>query len=341
MLEMVERQISRAVNLPKLKEANFSSEIDVRPGSPFYVCVLGRDNGEKVILKTGIPSRIRKEVEGYGLVPDIFPKPEIVSVANWGIEYEFFEGNELFTLVREDNPVATQTYKDYVDRTLLMWAENTRSLGEAATVYDHAKLTANTLGKIGKSLESGRVGFLWDAPMVINGREHPSLKETFALARSLVRDPERVVLDVGDANGSNILITEDGRWVLIDFEKAGWYDPAYIVARQVGQWELTVKDPNEVGYVYEVHGNKNIINYEANFPTLVPQMEILVIDLGRYLSSVGDTSWGQRAAYYQLVFLARMAVLSSSRFYGLLRQKDLSKVVLAKAVEGFYQLINH
>ncbi|QHO63157.1 phosphotransferase family protein [Candidatus Chazhemtobacterium aquaticus] len=340
MLEMVERQVSRIVNLPKLKEANFSSEIEVRPGSPFYVCVLEKEDGEKIILKMGTPGRVKKEVEGYGLVPEIFPKPKILSVSNWGIEYEFFEGEELFDLVRGDRQEAFQTYQDYVDRTMALWTGNMRKAGEEKTVYDHRRLTEKTLKKIGKSLESGKVGFAGDQPMVINGREYPSLKDTFGLAVSLVGEPEEIVLDTGDANGSNILIAQDGRWVLIDFEKAGWYDPAYIIARQIGQWALTVNDPNDVSCSYSLRGNKNVIEYSADVPNLVSLMETEAMVLGSYLTSVGDNSWKQRAACYQLVFLSRMAVLSSSRFYSLLRQKDLSKVVMAKAVEGFYQLID-
>lgn len=340
MLEMVERQISRAINLPKLKEAKFSSEIEVRPGSPFYVCILEKSDGEKMILKMGTPNRIKKEVEGYGLMPDLFPKPKILSVDSWSIEYEFFEGDELFQLVRGDHPNALSTYQDYVDRTKLMWSENTCRLGEGTTVYDHARLTSKTLWRISKGLKNGKIGFVWDVPVIINDREYSSLEKTFELARSLVRDPEIIVLDPGDANGSNILIAGDGRWVLVDFEKAGWYDPAYIIARQLGQWELTVKNPTQVSCSYGAGGVGNVINYEVSYPNLVPQLEMMTMELGQQLSNSGDKYWAQRAACYQLVFLARMAVLSSSRFYGLLKQRDLSKVVLAKAVEGFYQLIN-
>lgn len=239
-----------------------------------------------------------------------------------------------------DNSNALQIYHDYIDRTMALWTGNMRKAGEEKTVYDHRRLTEKTLRKIGKSLESGKVGFAWDKPMVINGRGYPSLKDTFSLAVSLVGEPEEIVLDTGDANGSNILIAQDGRWVLIDFEKAGWYDPAYIVARQLGQWALTVNNPNDVTHSYSIYDGRNVVDYMADVPSLVAQMEEEAMELGHHLSSVGDTSWRQRAAYYQLVFLSRMAVLSSSRFYGLLRQNDLSKVVLAKAVEGFYQLID-
>jgi len=325
------------VNLPKLKEASFFREVGVGPGSPFYVCVLESEEGRRTILKMGTPKRVRKDVEGYELILDLFPWPQILSVDNWGIEYEFFNGSELFQLIREDNRDALSTYNDYIERTKVLWSKNVRLYGEEKTIYDHAKITTKTLNRISGNLERTRVGFDWFSPLLINGNKYPSLRETFGLAKSMVRDPERIVLDPGDANGSNILVAGDRSWVLIDYERAGWYDPAYIIARQTGQWDLTVKDPNEV----EIVVSGNTLSYQTGNLELLPHLKLEAMMLGDFLSkSFGDNDWRCRTAYYQLSFMSRMAVLSSSRFYCLLRQRDLSKVVLARAVEGFYQLIN-
>lgn len=297
MLEMVERQISRVINLPKLdKEIKFREEVVVHPGSPFSVFVVEREDGSKEILKIGSPRHIAREVAGYALVPEIFPIPRMLSHSKWTVEYEYFAGRNLFQLALEDSSLALPVHLDFLGKTSKAWLLNNNHFGEIKTVYDHAKITDKNLGSIARKLQKSEAGFSWNSNVVVNGKAYPSLSETFGLARSLICNPERVVLDSGDANGYNILVGDNSQWVMVDLEKTGWYDPAYIIARQLGQWDLMVRDPNKVTYSYrKANQSLDSIDFDLDYSGSVLEMSKAVLVLGEYLTSLemrhGDNVW--------------------------------------------------
>lgn len=123
----------------------------------------------------------------------------------------------------------------------------------------------------------------WTLPMMINGREYPSLNEIFQ-RNSMPTCPSFGVFCHGDPQPSNILVARNLRWFTVDWEWTGrHHDWRAMLSHLFGWWPLRFQILLDQPRMY-VAQHRVWIDYQVQIPPYVKPFQQLAQDLFWQLS---------------------------------------------------------
>jgi len=277
-------------------------------------------SGERRIIKISSPEQVDNVFNSYPIISRFFPTPEPRRETKRSFSYTFVEGVVLDRIVRSSPADALRLVGEIYESTTKLWQFTISPYNPQETVYDHRVETTKTLTRIKKQIER-KFPFLFNCSLEINRIKYPSLDLLIEGFLNNFPEPRIAVFDSGDANSQNIIVEPDSSWQLIDIEKAGRYDPVYILARQIGQWLLYVEDPKHIFWKMNRDSWGVKIVYDPyRLPVVTSLIGLAKINLGSFIDKYEDRkNWEKRLGVYLFVFFARYAVLAESwilRRYG-------------------------
>lgn len=172
---------------------------------------------------------------------------------------------------------------------------------------------------------------LWELPIKINGRKHPSLAETFREIQN-IETPDFGVLCHGDPQPSNFIVDRNGHWNCIDWEWSGGpHDWRMMMAHLHGWWTTRClalnKDPSVkvsedvLELEYDAFVPEHLLRYQNASIALLKSMAPTakervraINDINRYLAALylGEVRflplWGRKAFTVAMLAQAVMAV---------------------------------
>lgn len=310
----IESRILAGIEQARLSSKFRLSSLDsgpTRTGSHIFKAE-SRSGGRERIIKISAQDRIDNSLKVYPVVSEFFPTPESRRETRSALSYEFVEGVTLDRITRENSPVALQVVGELYQSTLNLWKNSVTPYNPQETIYDHKAETVRNLTRLLSQLRRHSPLPL-DCPIEISGIRYQSLENLIQELADNFSEPKISVLDPGDANSQNIIVSPNQTWSLIDIEKTGRYDPAYILARQLGQWALYVKDPKQVSWDFIREPFGVSVDYNPHrLPIASSLAEVAESTLGEFIKTQGDLNWRKRLEAYLFTFFARYVILSES-----------------------------
>lgn len=209
-------------------------------------------------------------------------------------------------------------WKDVVETIVRMWKDSEHQFQEALC----PRFFPARMERIREGLYSAVVGGVqlsecWDAPIIINGKEYPSVSESLQKIAQ-VGKPTTGVVCHGDPQPSNIVVGNGGSWYCVDWEWAGPHQDWRMMLTHLFGWWWTrclvlLAEP-----VIRVSAKRLEVEYDALLPShLQPYQGIamsaasmmsngfpnegIVRDINRYLAALyfGELRflglWGREA----------------------------------------------
>lgn len=313
-------------------------------GRTNFIIFLGSEktSGDKRILKVGPREGIKKELSGHQRLADYLPIPQIVEFSNNYISIEYLDGKTLHDVIKGQGTtpdMIASIHRDLASRLLRLWSSTKRAFNPQETVYNHTDETRKRLSSILDFLQN-EIKFPAEKQIVINGQIFPSLETTLQEALVILHDAPYSILDPGDTNPQNIIMAPNHtKWWIIDLEKTGRYDPAYILARHLNQWGFYVRNVLKLIPTLKTDSLKNTLNISYDKQLIVGVQDLIESTLILCKESavlLGDPTLFQRLSYYSLLFYLRFTADPTSWLFKYIRPK-LVPVFIAEGIKSLYR----
>ncbi|MEW6407631.1 MAG: hypothetical protein AB1465_02995 [Patescibacteria group bacterium] len=142
-----------------------------------------------------------------------------------------------------------------------------------------------------------------DLLLRINNQKFPSLSDTFEILSQRTVDPSLTVFCHNDLNADNIIVDEELKWHLIDWEWVGETDWTLSLSHLIGWWISNATRQRDWPTL-KVQDNHLCFSYSFHLPPIFIELIEAVYGLGKdFATEAGDSDWEQRLITHLAIFL--------------------------------------
>lgn len=282
------------------------------------IVVVVKNEIGKNVLKLGDPSNLRNTIQ-QELQRRNLLLPYLGDHLPGIISFNHFDGMEVMQIdyagdynlhqivtggLYPDNIVET-VFSEILEAKRKLWLGTLKPFDRHDCLRDYGSRAAELAGRLNNLVLGGKlVSDMLDLPVVVNGVLHPSFGQ-FIDQISHYQPPRFSCISHGDLNGDNIILSDENKWFLVDWEWVGRHDWIESVSRICGWWQVMATSLVDVPQL-EIDRGCIKLSYQLEASPLVHHLMSLGRELGSNVArDLQEDHYDQKLAYFSATYYLR------------------------------------
>lgn len=215
--------------------------------------------------------------------------------------------HEVVLNMTEPSRTIVRTFAEILAVKKQLWVDTAEPFDGHKCLRDHVRRSEELAQRIqSHDLTGGGVlvGSCLEAQLVVNGKSHGTFRQLIDRLGQYC-PAESCCLSHGDLNADNIVIADDGRWYIVDWEWAGHHDWIESISRILGWWTVMATSLSEEPRI-QVSGRQVELTYALDMSKLVEQLIDMATEMGGEVAvALGEKDYRRKLAFFLATYYLR------------------------------------